>query len=418
MEQTRTYGNGVTSIFIIGALFFIFGFVTWLNATLIPYLKIACELQTNVQANLVAFAFYISYFFMALPSSWVLKKIGFKNGMSAGLVVMAAGALAFIPAAINRSFGLFLAGLFIQGTGLSILQTAANPYVTIVGPIESAAQRISIMGICNKVAGIISPLVLGFIILAGIDQFTGTLANLDAPQKAAALDALAARVILPYTVMACVLVALAVAVRLSPLPDVDEEENVGAGENDRRSVFRYPYLLLGVAAIFIYVGAEVIAVDTQILYGTWHGFALERAKFFSSITLAAMVVGYVVGIISIPRFLSQASALKYFSFLGIAFSLLALITNGFASVLFIALLGFANSIMWPAIWPLAIEGLGRHTKTASALLIMGILGGALLPLVYGYLADAIGNQRAYWILVPCYAYLAYYAIGGHRVGRT
>jgi len=404
----------VTSVSIIGALFFIFGFVTWLNATLIPYLKISCGLESNLQANLVAFAFYISYFFMALPSSWILRKVGFKSGMSLGLLVMALGALVFIPSAMTRMFNLFLAGLFIQGTGLSILQTASNPYVTIVGPIESAAKRISIMGICNKVAGIISPLVLGFIVLHGIDDITARLATMEAAAREAELAALASRVIAPYAVMALVLTGLALAVRYSPLPEADEEDD-GAAGGDRTSVFRFPYLFLGVLAIFLYVGVEVIAVDTQILYGRWLGFGMDQAKFFSSITLGAMVAGYIVGIVSIPRFITQDRALMYFSILGIVFSLLALITGGFTSVLFIALLGFANSIMWPAIWPLAIEGLGRFTKLASAFLIMGILGGALLPLVYGYFADILGNQRAYWVLIPCYLYILYYAAAGHRV---
>ena len=409
--------KSATSITIIGILFFIFGFVTWLNATLIPYLKIACELTTNLQANLVAFAFYISYFVMALPSSWILKKTGFKYGMSMGLAVMSIGALVFIPAARERAFGLFLTGLFIQGTGLSILQTASNPYVTIVGPIESAAQRISIMGICNKIAGIISPLILGFIVLHGIDGFSERLAVMDAAAKNTELATLAARVIFPYSVMALVLIVLAVAVAFSPLPDVHEHEEVTAGTGQEMSVFAYPYMLLGVMALFLYVGAEVIAVDTQVLYGRWLGFDLSQARFFSSITLGAMVVGYITGIITIPRFISQADALKVFAVFGIVFSSLALATTGFTSVLFIALLGFANSIMWPAIWPLAIDGLGRFTKTASALLIMAILGGALLPLLYGYLADNIGNRMAYVILIPCYLFILYYAAAGHHAGK-
>ncbi len=406
----------VTSISIIGALFFIFGFVTWLNATLIPYLKISCGLESNLQANLVAFAFYISYFFMALPSSWILKKVGFKSGMSLGLLVMALGALIFIPSAMTRQFGLFLAGLFIQGTGLSLLQTASNPYVTIVGPIESAAKRISIMGICNKVAGIISPLVLGGIVLHNIDGITANLAAMGPEAREAELSALASRVIAPYAVMALVLAGLALAVRLSPLPEAEEEDGA-ALDGGGNSIFRFPYLFLGVLAIFLYVGAEVIAVDTQILYGQWLGFKMGNAKFFSSLTLGAMVAGYIVGIVSIPRFISQDRALVYFSILGIIFSLLALFTGGFLSVLFIALLGFANSIMWPAIWPLAIEGLGRFTKLGSAFLIMGILGGALLPLVYGYFADIMGNRSAYWVLIPCYLYIFYYAAAGHRLGK-
>jgi glucose/galactose transporter len=273
------------------------------------------------------------------------------------------------------------------------------------------------MGICNKVAGIISPLILGFIVLSGVDELSVKIKMLDEIQKIAELDLLASKVILPYIIIAIALFLLAIMIRFSPLPEIDEEEEVKHEGEQERSIFQYTYMWLGALAIFLYVGAEVISVDTQVLYGKWLGFGLSQAKFFSSITLTAMIIGYIVGIICIPKYISQSKALKYFSLLGILFSLLALITTGFTSVLFIALLGFANSIMWPAIWPLAISGLGKYTKVASALLIMGILGGALLPLVYGSLADIMGNQQAYWILIPCYLYILFYAVKGQKIGK-
>ena len=419
-------GNGLSgkqyilSITIIGVLFFIFGFVTWLNATLIPYLRISCEL-TSFESYLVTFAFYISYFVMALPSSKVLEKTGFKNGMSLGLGIMAVGALIFIPAATTRTYWWFLLGLFVQGTGLAILQTASNPYVTILGPIESAAKRISIMGVANKFAGILSPIILGAIVLEGIDDIEQKLVTMDAAGKVAELDLLAAKVIIPYVIMAIVLILLAIMVRFSPLPDIDaEEEETGLTENAKRtSIFQFPYLWLGVFTIFFYVGAEVVAVDTLIAYGKSLGFELSKAKFFSSFTLTGMIVGYFFGIIAIPKYISQEKALKYFALLGVLFTVLATFTNGYYSVLFIAFLGFANSIMWPAIWPLAIDGLGRFTKKGSALLIMGIAGGALIPLLYGYLAgiDAIGSREAYWILVPCYVFILFFATTGHKIGK-
>ncbi|MCK4569622.1 MAG: MFS transporter, partial [Bacteroidales bacterium] len=204
-------------IIIIGFLFFIFGFVTWLNATLIPYLRIACEL-TVFESFWVTFAFYISYFVMALPSSYVLKKTGFKNGMSVGLITMAVGALVFIPAAMTRTYGMFLTGLFIQGTGLAILQTASNPYVTILGPIESAAKRISILGVANKFAGILSPIILGAILLEGADELTAQLEDMNAFSRMVMLDNLAMKVINPYIVIAIVLVFLAGLIRFSSLP--------------------------------------------------------------------------------------------------------------------------------------------------------------------------------------------------------
>ncbi|MDT8393300.1 MAG: sugar MFS transporter [Bacteroidales bacterium] len=411
--------NYLIPIIIIGALFFIFGFVTWLNATLIPYLKIACEL-TTFESFWVTFAFYISYFVMALPSSYVLKKTGFKNGMSLGLITMAVGALVFIPAAMTRTYGAFLAGLFVQGTGLAILQTASNPYVTILGPIESAAKRISIMGVANKFAGILSPVILGAILLEGADKLTIDIETMDAGARAVVLDDLAAKVILPYIVMAGILVLLAGLVRFSSLPDIDQEdEEVNDREKARTSIWQYPYLLLGVLSIFVYVGVEVIAVDTLIQYGSTLGFELSEAKFFASFTLIGMIIGYFVGIFAIPRYLSQANALKYFAILGVLFSVMATLTDGYTSILMIASLGFANSIMWPAIWPLAIEGLGKFIKTGSALLIMGIAGGALLPLLYGYLADLepVGPTQAYWVMVPCYMFIIYYATYGHKIGK-
>ncbi len=407
-------------ITIIGALFFIFGFVTWLNATLIPYLRIACEL-TAFESFWVTFAFYISYFVMAIPSSYVLEKTGFKNGMSIGLITMAIGAFIFVPAAMTRTYGLFLTGLFVQGTGLAILQTASNPYVTILGPIESAAKRISIMGVANKFAGILSPIILGAIVLNGTDKLVEQLKSMDAIAKTAELNTLAAKVIFPYIIMTIVLIVLAGLVRFSALPDVDSEDLNSSGKQtlNRTSIYQFPYLWLGVITIFVYVGAEVIAVDTLIGYGHYLGFDFAQAKFFASFTLVAMIVGYFVGIIAIPKFISQANALKYFALLGIVFAIIATQTRGYASILFIAALGFANSIMWPAIWPLAIDGLGKFIKIGSALLIMGIAGGALLPLLYGFLSgkESIGGQQAYWILVPCYLFIIYFATFGHKIGK-
>lgn len=407
------------SIVIIGSLFFIFGFVTWLNSVLIPYLKISCEL-TNFEAYLVAFAFYISYLVMAVPSAWVLKKTGFKKGMSAGLLVMGVGALLFVPAALTRTYGLFLLGLFVQGTGLAVLQTAANPYITILGPRESAAKRISIMGICNKVAGALAPIALGAVALKDADALVKRLGSLSATAKAAELDALAARVVTPYLLMLGVLVVLATLIYFSALPEIDtdhEDEAVAAANTHKSSVFHFPHLILGALAMFFYVGVEVIAGDTIISYGAAQGIALDTAKFFTTCTLVAMIVGYGVGIVAIPRFISQEKALQVSAVTGVLFALGALFSHGYTSVLFISLLGLANSLIFPAIWPLAIEGLGRFTKLGSSLLIMAIAGGAVLPPLYGLLADYSSPQRAYWLVIPCYLFLLFYGTAGHKVRR-
>ena len=409
--------QGLNPIVIIGSLFFIFGFVTWLNSVLIPYLKIACELN-NFESYLVAFAFYIAYLVMAIPSTWVLKWAGFKKGMSVGLAVMAVGALIFIPAALTRTYGLFLLGLFVQGTGLAVLQTASNPYITIIGPIESAAKRISIMGICNKVAGAIAPIVLGAITLKNADELTGRLLGMSAADKAVELDALARRVIVPYVFIVIVLIILAFLIYASSLPEIDtdrEDEAVATTNTNKRSIMQFPHLLLGVLTLFLYVGVEVMAGDTIISYGSSQGIELETAKFFTTFTLIAMLVGYVIGIITIPKFISQATALRVCAIAGVLFSIAAILTDGYTSVLFIALLGLANSLMWPAIWPLAIADLGRFTKIGSSLLIMGICGGALIPLLYGWIADLRDPQQAYWIMVPCYLFILYYAVSGHKI---
>lgn len=404
-------------IIIIGALFFIFGFVTWLNSVLIPYLKLACELN-NFESYLVAFAFYISYLVMAIPSASVLKVTGYKKGMALGLVVMGIGALVFIPAALTRTYGLFLLGLFIQGTGLALLQTASNPYITILGPAESAAKRISIMGICNKVAGAIAPIVLGAITLKDADGFHDRLLLMNPAEKIAELNALASRVILPYVIIIIVLVILAVLIYFSTLPEIDtdkEDESVSLATAGKTSILQFPHLLLGVLAVFLYVGVEVMAGDTIISYAHYQGIPLSTAKFFTTFTLLGMILGYLIGIICIPKYISQENAMKWFAVLGIVLTVIALFTTGYTSVLFIALLGLANSLVWPAIWPLALSGLGRFTKIASSLLIMGIAGGAIIPLCYGALADALNAQQAYWIMVPCYAFIFYYASAGYKV---
>jgi FHS family L-fucose permease-like MFS transporter len=408
------------SITIIGALFFIFGFVTWINGTLIPYLKIACELKSDFQSYLVATAFFIAYTVMGIPSSFVLKKTGYKRGMALGLLIMAVGALVFIPAANTRNFNLFLIGLFIIGTGLALLQVASNPYATIIGPIESAATRISIMGICNKVAGILAGLIFGYIALNDADALVTSLQSMDAATKELTLNELASRVVVPYMIIAGVLVFLAIAILFSSLPNINdsgEEGGLESAAGGKTSVFQFPHLILGVMALFLYVGVEVLAGDTIISYGKSLGIELSTARYFTQATLAFMLVGYVVGIIAIPRYLSQSTALRICAALGAVFTPLAVFTTGYVSVAFIAALGLANSLMWPAIFPLAISGLGKFTKTGSALLIMAIAGGAILPLLYGKLSEIWNTQQAYWIMFPCYLFIFYFAAAGYKVGK-
>ncbi|TDE15537.1 sugar MFS transporter [Dyadobacter psychrotolerans] len=397
--------NYLVPLIIIGILFFVMGFVTWVNGTLITFFKKAFSLD-NTSSYLVTFAFFISYTLMAIPASMVLKKTGFKNGMSLALLVMAAGTLIFIPAAELASYNLFLVGLFTIGIGLTVLQTASNPYVTILGPRESAAQRISIMGIANKTAGIISQVVVGSLLLAGAT-------SVDPKDE---LD----KVVIPYLVLTGILVGLAILIRMSKgLVEVSEEEETPVASQvvvvEKTSIFQFPNLILGVIALFCYVGVEVIAGDTIINYGVSLGFAEEEARLFGTYTLGGMMFGYILGIVLIPKYVTQQGYLLFSAILGIFVTIVAIFSTGFTSVLCIAVLGFANAVIWPALWPLALSGLGKFTKIGSALLIMGISGGAIMPLVYGGIADSIGStQNAYWVMLPLYLFIMYFGLFGHK----
>jgi len=426
--------NFTIPIIIIAGLFFIFGFVTWINGSLIPFMKTINEL-TEAQSYLVASASYISFVVMALPASYVIERIGYRKGMSLGLIVMGIGALIFIPAAGARTYWVFLSGIFIQGMGMTLLQTASNPYITILGPIKSAAKRIAIMGIANKVAGAIANLIFGAILLSGIKEINEKLSTVDATEKAQLLDTMADSVVSPYIVMAVILFILGILIRKAPLPHVEAEpiQETEEGGTMKTSIFQFPHLWLGVLALFVYVGAEVVAVDTIIAYGLSLGFDGTEAKYFATYTLMAMVGTYALGIVLIPKYISQATALRMSAILGIILTFCIVYTTGFTSILFVAALGIANALVWPAVWPLTLEGLGKFTKTASALLIMAIAGGAIIPPLYGRLVDskkadliAQGISEAsataeaatsgYWILLPLYIIILYYAISGHKLG--
>ncbi|MDH3322138.1 MAG: sugar MFS transporter [Flavobacteriaceae bacterium] len=433
MKKSSTF----IPLLIVGALFFIFGFVTWINGALIPFMKTINEL-TAAQSFLVASASYISFVIMALPASAILTKIGYRKGMSLGLFVMAIGALVFIPAADARTYWLFLVGIFIQGAGMTLLQTAANPYVTILGPMESGAKRIAIMGIANKIAGALGSLIFGALLLSGIDEVNEKLKTVSGEEKNQLLDTMADSVFVPYLVMAAVLFLLAIMIRKAPLPHVEartDEENT-EGVSGKTSIFQFPHLILGVLALFVYVGVEVIAGDTIIAYGLSLGLPIAQAKWFTTLTLFAMVGTYALGVFLIPKYVSQNTALKFSAIFGIIISLLLVttqeITSSFTSVLLVASLGIANALVWPAVWPLALDGLGRFTKTGSALLIMAISGGAIITPLYGKLVDKLqavylaegmdeviaastSANQGYWILIPCYVIILFFAVKGHKI---
>jgi len=419
-NQNRT---AVLPMVICCALFFIFGFVTWANGTLIPFLKLALNLETDLQAFFVTFASYIAYFFLALPSSWILQKIGFKNGLVLGMVILGVGSLIFIPAADNRSYGLFLTGIFIQGSAMALLQTAVNPYLSIIGPIDSAAARISIAGLYNKGAGVLVPIIFGVLFLKNSAETTAKIkATTDINAKNAILDELLQRVHTPYIVLAVVFVLFAVLIKFVNLPEVEAEEDVideTSKVKAKSSIFQYPHLFLGALAIFCCVAVEVMAGDGIATYGRELNINPNIVRFSTSFTLICMLVGYVIGIIAIPKIISQQMALRICAVLGVTLTFVSAFSTGNVSFYSVALLGLANSLMWPAIFPLGIKGLGRFTKTGSAIMIMGIAGGALVLPIYGFLKDRlhIDFQHAFlYTLLPAYLYIIFFAIKGHKAG--
>ena len=342
---------------------------------------------------------------------------------------MAIGMFVFVPAAAVRQFSIFLVGLFMIGTGLAVLQTAANPYVTIIGPIDSAARRMSIMGICNKVAGIISPLVFAAVILnPGDSQLFAQIESgaFDEVTKSMVLDDLIRRVMVPYSILGAALLIFSFIIKKSSLPEIDTEES-NASEDDgksRKSVFSYPYLVLGALAIFFHVGSQVIAIDTIINYADSMGVDMLEAKVFPSYTLTCTMIGYILGIFLIPKVISQKQALVICSALGLVLSLCAVLVDcpivffGHKinlSLLFLCALGFPNSLIYASIWPLSIHNLGKFTKVGSSLLIMGLCGNAIMPQVYSLLAHATNLRAGYWVLIPCFLYLLFFAVKGHKI---
>jgi glucose/galactose transporter len=417
----------ITGMIIIAFMFFMFGFTSWINAILIPCFKISFELS-HVQSYLVTFAFYISYFIFSVPASFLLKKIGFKKGMMIGFWVMSCGAFLFVPAAITMTYELFLLGLFSIGAGLALLQSAANPYITILGPKERAAQRFSIMGICNKGAGILAPLLFAAVIFKATDSaMLDNISSMSQAEKDVVFHELIQRVIIPYACVGTFLFLIGLFIRFSPLPEIDtehESEELAQANSSKTSITQFPHLILGAFAIFLHVGTQVISIDTVISYAGTMNLNLIEAKVFPSYTLTAQICAYFIGIFFIPKFFSQLTALRASTILGIVLTFLIIYAKGQVTFLghttdislwFVVMLGLANSLVWAGIWPLALDGLGRFTKIGASLMVMGLVGNAILPMVYGYFVDIFNAREAYWVLFPCYVYLVFYAFRGYRL---
>jgi glucose/galactose transporter len=405
---------------IIGILFFSFGFLTWLTGILIPYFQICLELS-NVQASLVAFATYIAYFAMALPSAWVLKLSGYKKGMVLGLLIMALGTALFIPAAYARNYAVFLTGLFITGAGVTLLQTAVNPYVAIIGPIESTAQRIGFMGLANKAAGILSTTILGSIFLFDADSIIAHVSKAAPAEKAAILNSYSLKIVDPYIVITCILFLLAVMVFFSQMPEVNEtataQGDTTAEVEYKPSVFHYPYLIIGILALFLSAACEGLPIDGIIIYSRSLGIPIEVSRHFAQYTLYAMLLGYLASTILIPKFLSQQKALQFCAVLGILLTIAAYLSKGIISVYCLIGSGFGAAMLWGTIWGLSIRDLGKYTKVGSAMLLMAVVGGGIFPLLFGKLIDEnfFHPQNAVLLLVPCYLILVIFSSWGYRL---
>lgn len=424
LTQEKKQSNALPMVIVAG-LFFILGFATWLNGSLMPYLQQILQL-TPFQASLILFSFYIAVTFTALPSAAIIRKVGYKNGMALGMGTMMLAGLLFIPAAKTQIFPLFLLAQLVMGAGQTLLQTAVNPYVVRIGPEESAAARISIMGIMNKGAGVVAPIVFTALILSGFTDTVGT--ELSQIQ----IDAMADKLILPYLGMALFIGILGFAVKKSPLPELISEEEEEESKGTLKEALAHPNLALGVVALFLYVAVEVIAGDTIGAFALALG--VENYSVMTSYTMGCMVLGYILGITLIPRFISQQRALMVSAVLGLLLSLGVILgdNNSFAianslsfilggaqlpdTLILIAFLGLANAIVWPAVFPLALSGVGKLTSVGSALLVMGISGGAFGPLfwslVSGTSGQAVDLQNGYIVMLPCYLFILFYAVKG------
>jgi len=408
----------ILSMVMLCSLYFVFGLVSWVNSILVPYFKVSLELKSEVQGYLAQFAFYIAYLVMTIPASAFLTKVGYKKGAMIGLWILALGAILFTPAALSKNYTMFLVALFTMGTALAVLQTVANPFVTIIGPIEAAAKRISICGICNKFAGILAPIVFSALVIkphkASFDALKGGL--LEGASKTAAVEELLGSVIVPYLVLAALLAIFGVVFYKSSIKDINPAKDQKAASTDegRKSVLSYPYLILGVLALFCHLGTQALSINTIIPFAESIGF--KSTAFFPSLTLAATLLGYFCGVLLIPKVLSQQTVLKICTTLGLVLSVLVIALPAKYAIWCLVLMGIPNSVIYAGIWPLAIHNLGKWTNLGSAILVMALCGSAIFPLIKAAIVDSgVGLQMSYWILVPSFLYMVYYAFAGHKI---
>jgi len=388
----------IVPMMLIGSMFAVLGFALGINAFFVPFVKEAFHISITM-SYLVMTATFLSFVVFGLPSGAIIKKFGYKGGMIIAFLIMAMGFYLIAPAAKMISFPLLLLALFISGMGQTLLTGAVNTYVTILGPPESAASRIAIMGICSKTFYAVASLMLAVFMDLSNVRIEDT--------------------ILPFYIITAVLVAMGFLYYFAPLPEVlaaGEEENsteTSSYAASKTSIFQFPHLLLGVFAIFFDIGVEYIALGTINDYATI--LNLPSPQNYVWFVSAAMVLGYLIGALFIPKFVSQGMALFLSTLTGIVVTIMVVLLPVGISIYLVALLGLANALMWPAIWPLAIADLGKFTKMGSSFLVMGIIGGAFLPLLFGYVADVASHKVAYLVCLPAYLYIMYFAFSGSKI---
>ena len=413
-DEGLTGRYGLAPLGVAAAIFFTMGFVTWMNGPLISFVRVAFDLS-DTSAFLVPMVFYFSYFLFSLPASFLARKLGLRTGLSVSLLLCAAGVALFGQFIAMRLYGGALTGLLVMGAGLSLMQVVINPLVSLLGPSERASQRIAIMGVCNKCAGILAPIVLATLVMGDIGSISQRAQEMTDPAaRNALLAGFVHAIYAPYMTMAVILLVTAIGVAVCPLPDLQAAPLPGPLESSRR-IFR-PHLVAGIAVMFLYVGIEVMAGDAIGTYGQGFGLPLSQTRFFTSLTLAAMLGGYVTGFLIVPRFVTQERLMELACMLGGLLTITAFLTHGYVSVLCVALLGAANAMLMPTIFPIAIRGAGLWTPLASALLVMAYSGGAIIPQIYVALKPVIGFQAMFALLVlPSYLALLLYA---RRYGQT
>lgn len=400
MSQEKT--NFMIPLSFIGIMFFAIGFALGINSLLVPVLQGSLGIS-NAASYLIIAATFIPFLVFGYPAGLTIKAIGYKKTMSLSFFIFAAAFYLFILSANEKSFSLFLLASFVSGAANAYLQASVNPYITILGPLESAAKRISIMGICNKMAW---PIPSIFIVwLLGKDV---NLISIDDLEK-------------PFLIIIAAFIVLGIMAFFAPLPEVKAAGEDESGDSadacpyaaGKTSVFQFPHLLLGCLALFLYVGVETVSLGTLVDYA--NSLGLEGAANYAWIAPIGIVIGYICGIIFIPKYISQATALKVCSWLAIIGSLLVVLTPSDISIYFISFMALGCSLMWPALWPLAMADLGKFTKAGSSLLIMAMFGGAVIPTLYGWLKDITGPQQAYWLCLPCFLFILYYGMAGYKI---